>query len=50
MAHKYRAKVRPGGKGNTVEVVLEANSELDALRLAEAQYGKANVIRIFEVV
>jgi len=39
----YRARVRPGGKGPSTEVRIQANGVSDAKRLLEGQYGKGNV-------
>ena len=43
----YKANIRPGGKGPPMRVTIEANSNGDAQRLLEAQYGKGNVRDVF---
>ena len=40
----WKARVRPGGKGSVVDVQIHANSNFDAKKLLEAQYGKGSVI------
>ena len=44
----YEAKVK-GSNGMWTPVRVQANSRLDAQRLLEAQYGKANVMIVYEV-
>ena len=39
----YEANVKVGGKNPPMKLTVEANSQSDARRLFEAQYGKGNV-------
>ncbi len=43
---QYKVQVRPNGKGNSIVVRIEAKTDPDARRLAEAQYGKGNVLGV----
>lgn len=40
----YKTRVKPGGKGTSIAVTIEAKTATDAKRLLEGQYGKGNVI------
>ena len=41
--YAWKAHVRPGGKGPSIEVHIQANNANDARRLLEGQYGKGNI-------
>ena len=40
----YKARVRPGNKGASVEVTIEARNTQDARRILEGQHGKGSVV------
>lgn len=40
----YKARVKPGGKGASVEVTIEARNAPDARRILEGQHGKGSVV------
>lgn len=46
---QYKVQVRPNGQVNSVIVKIEAKTDPDARKLAEAQYGKGNVLGVSRV-